>query len=83
MRRHFDATQPTVTERSHCRFVVRKNESDKPQIVLELFQLISQLKIQSLVMNSWAESPLNRPKKSLNDHVLNIFVETSPPVRKS
>jgi hypothetical protein len=33
-----------ATERSNCRFIVRKGEGGKPQIVLELFQLISQLK---------------------------------------
>jgi hypothetical protein len=78
--------EPTVTERSNCRFVVRKNESDKPQIVLELFQVISQLKDAKVGYELLGGVTLEQAKKVaavLNDHVLNIFVETSSSGRKS
>jgi hypothetical protein len=78
--------EPTVTERSNCRFVVRKNESDKPQIVLELFQVISQLKDATLGYELLGGVTIEQAKKVaavLNDHVLNLFVETGSAVRKS
>jgi hypothetical protein len=78
--------EPTVTERSNCRFVVRKNEGDKPQIVLELFQVISQLKDAKVGYELLGGVTLEQAKKVaavLNDHVLNIFVETSSSGRKS
>jgi hypothetical protein len=70
----------TITERSNCRFIVRKDESDKPQIVLELFQPISQLKYATLGCELLGETTVEQATKlaaSLNEHVLNIFVETS------
>jgi hypothetical protein len=78
--------EPTLTERSNCRFVVRMNESDKPQIVLELFQVISHLKDAKVgyeLLGGVTVEQAKRVAALLNDHVLNIFVETSSSVRKS
>jgi hypothetical protein len=69
----------TITERSNCRFIIRKDMSDKPQIVLELFQPISQLKDATLGYELLGETTIEQAKKfaaSLNEHVLNLFVET-------
>jgi hypothetical protein len=73
-----------TTERSNCRFTVRKGESDKPQIVLELFQAISQLKDATLGYELLGGTTVEQAKKVaalLNEHVLNIFVETTSPTK--
>jgi hypothetical protein len=69
-----------TTERSNCHFTVRKGESDKPQIVLEVFQAISRLKDATLGYELLGGITVEQAKKVaalLNEHVLNIFVETS------
>jgi hypothetical protein len=71
-----------ITERSNCRFMVRKDEYDKPQVVLELFQTISQLKDTRLGFEFIGGTNLEEAKKVaalFNEHVLNIFVEASSP----
>jgi hypothetical protein len=75
----FPMNTPT-TERSNCRFTIRKGESDKPQIVLELFQPISRLKDAKLGCELLGGTSVDQAKiiaAFLNEHVLNIFVETS------
>jgi hypothetical protein len=70
----------TLIERSNCRFIVRKDESDKPQIVVELFQPISQLQSARLGCELLGGTTVEQAKKIaafLNEHVLNIFIETS------
>jgi hypothetical protein len=72
----------TVTERSNCRFIVRKSESDKPQLVLELFQSISSLKNTKLGLELLGGTSIEQAKKVaalLNEQVLTIFVETGGP----
>jgi hypothetical protein len=74
-----------TTERSNCRFTVRKGESDKPQIVLELFQPLSQLKGAKFGYELLGGTTIEQAKKIaalLNEQVLNIFVETSLPTGK-
>jgi hypothetical protein len=69
-----------LTERSNCRFIVRKDERDKPQIVLELFQPISQLQNANVGCEFLGGTTVDQAKiiaAFLNEHVLNIFVETS------
>jgi hypothetical protein len=68
-----------ITERSNCRFIVRKDESGKPQIVLELFQPISQLQYAKLGCELLGGTTVDQAKiiaAFLNEHVLNIFMET-------
>lgn len=74
-----------VTERSNCRFIVRKDESDKPQMVLELFQAISQLKDTKVGYEFIGGTSVEQAKKVAalsNEHVLNIFVEASAPAKE-
>jgi hypothetical protein len=53
-----------VTERSNWRFIVRKDESDKPQVVLELFQTISQLKDTKVGYEFIGAQALSKQRKS-------------------
>jgi hypothetical protein len=78
--------QPTITERSNCRFVVRNDGSDKPQIILELFQEVSQLKHAKLGYELLGGITTEQAKKVaaiLNDHILNLFIEPNLPASRS
>jgi hypothetical protein len=76
---------PTVTERSNCRFTVRRQKgSDQPQLVLELFQSIPQLVGAKVGYELLGGTTIEEAKKLaavLNERVLNLFVEAELPTR--
>lgn len=70
------------TERSNCRFLVRKSDIDKPQILLKLFQTTTPLRESRIGYELLGGTTLEQANKIaalLNDYVLNLFVEPKSP----
>jgi hypothetical protein len=73
-----------VTERSNCRFTIRKSGNEQPQLVAELFQQVSSLKHAKLgfeLLNGTSVEQAKKIAAFLNEHVLNVFVETTSPAK--
>jgi hypothetical protein len=69
-----------VTERSNCRFAIRKSRNEQPQLVAELFQTVVSLKDAKLgfeLLNGTSVEQAKKIAAFLNEHVLNVFVETT------
>jgi hypothetical protein len=73
-----------VTERSNCRFIIRKSGNEQPRLMAELFQRVSSLKDAKLgfeLLNGTSVEQAKKIAAFLNEHVLNVFVETTPPAK--